>query len=287
MQRFVRSWLVALVALLGACSPSSPPEQVEDGPRIAVLSPAVADLLADLGLSSHIVARHAFDRFSEQTLPVVGDQSGIDYERLLRVRPTHVLLEWGAREPPARLAALAKANGWDVQDIPLLTLSDIRDATARLATMFDASASASALLLQMDVAWSERDGLGEFAGRTLPLYWTNPIGVAGPGSFHHQLLAAMGVTLAIAEGNPYITLDPEDLVRLNPDTIVLFAPGVEIDALADAVAPLDDLHLRAVELGRVILINDPKCLTPSAAMIGIANQTAESLRTLGPVDSSN
>jgi ABC-type Fe3+-hydroxamate transport system substrate-binding protein len=287
VQRFVLASIVVLVALLVSCSRATPPEQVDDGPRIAVLSPAVADLLADLGLSDRIVARHAFDRFSEQTLPVVGDQSGVDYERLLRVRPTHVLLEWGAPEPPARLASLAADRGWVVHDFPLLTLSDIRDATAVLGELFAAHEVASELLAQMDAAWAVHDGLDVSAGRTLPLYWTNPVGVAGPGSFHHQLLEVIGVTLAITEGNPYITLDPADLLRLDPDTIVLFAPGVDVSALDDALAPLDDLHLRAVDSGRVVLINHPKCLTPSAAMIDVANQTAEALAALGPVESSD
>jgi ABC-type Fe3+-hydroxamate transport system substrate-binding protein len=254
------------------------------GPSIAVLSPALAIILDDLGRADRIVARHAFDDYTDRSVPVAGDQSGVDYELLARAEPTHVLLEWGARDLPRRLAELADSRGWVVVDYPMLTLDDIRAATRDLGTRFDADERAAELLEQMDNAWLPAPELAERAGRTLPLYWTNPVGAAGPGSFHHQLLAAIGVAPALDEGGAYIEIDPEDLRRLDPDTIVLFAPNADPSDLDDILAPLRRLELRAVGQGRVVLINDPWCQTPSTAMIEVAEQTREALSALPALD---
>lgn len=280
--------LLAAVALLlvPACGGTDPeqatPQPGAPGPRIAALSPALAIILDDLALADRIVARHAFDDYTDRSVPVAGDQSGVDYELLGRAEPTHVLLEWGARDLPARLADLAVSRGWTVVDYPMLTLDDIRAATIDLGGHFDAADRAGALIARMDEAWAPVPGLAERAGRTLPLYWTNPPGAAGPGSFHHQLLERLGVTLALADGAAYIEFDPEDLRRLDPDTIVLFAPNADPDDLDEILSPLRRLDLRAVREGRVILINHPWCQTPSTAMIEVAEQTAEALQRLEP-----
>jgi ABC-type Fe3+-hydroxamate transport system substrate-binding protein len=260
------------------------PNPAPGEPRIAVLSPALAIILDDLGLADRIVARHAFDEYTDQSVPVAGDQSGVDYELLARAEPTHVLLEWGARDLPRRLAELAESRGWVVVDYPMLTLDDIRAATRDLGGRFGAGGRADELLDRMDEAWSPAPGLAERTGRVLPLYWTNPVGAAGPGSFHHQLLAALGVTLALQDGGAYIEIDPEDLRRLDPDTIVLYAPNADPADLNEILAPLRRLELRAVTQGRVVLINDPWCQTPSTAMIEVAERTRAALAALPAFD---
>ena len=180
--------------------------------RLAVLSPAVAIILRDLGLEDAIVARHAYDRDLDQSLPVAGDQAGIDDESLLRTRPTHVLLEWGPRDLPPRLESLAERRGWTVRSVRLLTLDDIRSATRELGALTGNPATqkrAEELVHRMDEAWAPRPDIAAAAGRTLALYWTDPPGAAGPGSFHQQMLESMGAQPAIKDGEPYIALDGE------------------------------------------------------------------------------
>lgn len=282
MQIFVPLLALALGACEGGRGESPAPQAGGDqGPRIAALSPAIAIILDDLGLSDRLVARHAFDEYSERSVPVAGDQGGVDYERLLRAEPTHVLLQWGARQPPRRLGELAGEQGWVVVDYPMRTLEDIREATRDLGKRFDRTQAAAALLERMDEAWAPASPeLARRVGRVLPLYWTNPPGAAGPGSFHHQLLEAMGLTPALQDGPAYIEIDPEDLRRLDPDTIVLFAPGAEPADLSEMLSPLERLDLRAVREGRVALINHPWSQIPGTSMIETAQRTREALRKL-------
>lgn len=251
--------------------------------RIVALSPAIAVTLADLGLADRIVARHAYDKFSDQSLPVVGDQSGLDYEALLRVDPTHVLLEWGSRDPPPRLMALASSRGWTVRTFRLLTLEDVRASTRDLAALVGdppARANADRLIEGMDRAWAPRPGLGDRVGSVLALYWTDPAGAAGPGSFHDQILRRLGVRPADVGTAPYVVLDPETVRRMDPDTILLIMPGADPSDTTTLLGPLARLGLRAEREGRVAVVTDPYCQTPCSRLAGVAEAMADSLASL-------
>jgi hypothetical protein len=108
-------------------------------PRIVALRPALAIILRDLGLESHIVGRHAYDMVLPPSVPVCGNQTGIDYEALIGVQPTDVLLQWGRRELPGRLQTLAREHRWAVSDYELLALDDVLSTTADLNRRFAAA----------------------------------------------------------------------------------------------------------------------------------------------------
>lgn len=252
-----------------------------------VLSPAIGVVLRDLGLAHLAVGRHAYDMALDPALPVVGDQAGIDYEPLLRVRPTHVLIEWGSRELPERLTRLAGERGWTLRSYPLLTLDDIRAMTMDVRYMFagEAPAGAPDLLAAMDSAWSPQGGV--FGGRVLLLGSVDPPAVMGPGSFHHQILERIGGRPAVTSGVPWINLNVEDVLRLAPDAIVFVSPRVSGTPSASSTDPakvgpllgrIGGLDIPAVREGRLALIDDPLSHTPSTAMIGFAAELTGVLR---------
>lgn len=278
--------LVAVAALtLPACRRAAPLPAPPSTPRIVALSPALAIMLRDLGVSNQVVGRHGWDMVLDKSVSVCGDQAGIDYEALLRVAPTHILLEWGGRPLPSRLGEMAGEHHWEVTNYTLLTLDDLQAAAADLQRRF--APGVPSLSDRMAAAWSRRgDGFGH-AGRVLLLLSADPPAALGPGSFHQQILERIGGTPAIAEGKPYITMDAEDVLRLAPDAIILIAPRSadaparpapastdEVRALLGRVGALD---IPAVRDGRLALIDDPLALTPSSAMIGFADELARIL----------
>lgn len=277
MWRFSILLLVAL-ASLGCRDSGVPPATGDDAPRIASMSPAISIMLHDLGLADRIVGRHGSDNWVDASVPVVGDQSGLDYETLARAKPTHVLMQESAGGTPALLEELANERGWTVLTLPLLQLDEISGAVEALASAFSEQPGvpdrADALLARMRSAWAARPDLAAGAGRTLCVYWVSPISVAGPGSFHHDLLLRMGIDALPESGGAYITLDREDLKRLNPDSILILSPDVSEDELAGAIASWRSLGVVAVEEGRVAVLNDWRFLTPSTAMIDFADRIA-------------
>ncbi len=285
--------LIALTALVGCRSERSGAEsdaataEAQASLRIVSLSPAMSIILADLGLADRIVGRHGFDRTLDSALPVVGDQTGVDYETIARVEPTHIIIEQGADGLPAMLGSLAAERGWTIVARPMLALDDIPAATNALAETFADQPGVAArhadLRARFDRAWATDTMLAQRLGRTLVVYWTSPIGVAGPGSFHHDLLVRLGVTALPGSGGPYQTLDAEDLRRLGPESVLLLAPDLT-DADIDAVRERwKAWEIPAAVRGRVTAIRRWTFLTPSTSMI----EFAEELRRLAEEEASN
>lgn len=282
-----------LAAALAACreSPAPPAAAAADtpaaAPRVAVLSPALAATMQDLGLEALVVGRAGWDLALDPALPVCGDQTGIDYERLLAVRPTHVLLEWGSRPLPPRLGALAADQGWTVRNFRLLSLGEVAASADALGEMFlPPRAGAEPAGDPFRRALARRADFSP-AGRVLLLASLAPPAALGPGSFHHQALESIGGVPAFADGAPYIRLDAEDVLRLAPDAIILVlprAPGVPApsepptwDDLRARLGAIGTLDIPAVARRRVALIDDPLALLPATTLRRFADALADIL----------
>lgn len=287
--RFAALWAVFVTSaacLLGApsgCDHAPTPEAeptpgTARTPRLAVLSPALAQTIRDLQRESTIVARHGWDSFTPPAIPAAGSESGIEYEILLRARPTHVLLQTGAKELPPRLVELATQGGWSIETVPALSLDDVRSSIIRLAELCAAEPGhAKRLEDKFDKAFVLRTDFELKAGRVLILAGTDPPGVMGPGSFHFELVRRLGGTPVPDQGAAYMQLSLEDVARLDPDSLVLLLPGYTSDTnppWRDALGPLDKLSLRCVAQGRVVLITDDRCQLPASSLADTANEVA-------------
>ncbi|MBL0870569.1 MAG: hypothetical protein IBJ18_08345 [Phycisphaerales bacterium] len=236
--------------------------------RVVVLSPGLAQTLRTLNLAHLVVGRHAFDEWSDPALPVCGDQTGIDFEKLLLVRPTHVLIQWGKRDLPERLVSLASKQGWILRDYPLLTLDDVADASSDVLTMLAIPERARQQKLRESAIVEGRVELPDeetlmlaatalkniapiaaqsrFNGSILLLHSTTPPAALGPGSFHHDLLVKLGLTPAITQGSAYMPLDREDVLRRAPEAIILIQPSRAGEARAPRNATIGDATPRVI-----------------------------------------
>jgi ABC-type Fe3+-hydroxamate transport system substrate-binding protein len=250
--------------------------------RIAAIGPGVGVILRDLGLEKSVVGRHGFDMALDPSIPVCGDLTGIDYEALLAAKPTHVVLEWDQRDPPERLMKLAGEMDWDVRVLRLTSLAGIRACAIDLAETFNVT---SDLVERLDRAWSPRASDLSRAGRVLLLVQTNPPAALGPGSYHHEILERIGGVGALQDAAPFVTMDVEDVMRLDPDVIVLVSPRprdsdertYSQDQLAALLGPLTSRGIKAIERGHVAVIDDPLGQTASTALIDFADELAQIL----------
>lgn len=288
--RTLSALLLAFAACFYSCGKAEPVTRSHDatGPRLAVLSPALAITLRDLGREESIVARHGWDMATDASVPVAGDQRGVDYEVLLSVDPDVVVMEAGATPTPPRLAELASQRGWRIVRLAMLSLTDVRRAIIEMdqLTIHDGeppSAQARSLLDRLDAATSPREGLADRAGRVVMMVSAGPPGVLGPGSFHYEIGQAIGLEMLPHDGAAFISMGLEELRSLEPDTIVLIVPGSEPADLASLVDPMRGIGIRAVEEARVVLISDPEALTPSTAMIGFAESLTLRVGELPPI----
>lgn len=282
-----------LLAGLSACdrgrTPRAKAENPGDtAPRIVSLSPAVSVILRDLGRAGEIVGRHAYELVLDESIPVCGDQTGIDLEALRRVRPTHIITQWGSRTLPASVREAAAANQWTIHDAALLSLEDVEREILALDTLLTPGGTPRGRsLLESFRASMRPEPAAPRAGRVLLLGAVEPPGALGPGSCHHEMLVRLGASPALTGGGAWQSLTLEDLRSLAPDAIIAYRPRprVRADAPESArvspdpaavLAPLARAHTPAHARGRLAVIDDPLGLLPATSLADVA----ESVRVL-------
>lgn len=263
-------------------------------PRVVVLAPAAGIMLRDMGLGEYLVGRHAFDSWSDPALPICGDQSGIDYETLIGLKPTHVVMQWGERALPAQLVNVCERDKIEIINLELLQLDAIPRAVDRLSeTVYhDLKRWSDAQPIErrlhfMDVSGHWRGKFDESfradaalaaAGRVLLLHNSKPPTALGPGSYHHDLLLRLGGQSATPTGAAYINLDAEDILRLKPEAIIIVRPGAE-GAAIELLGELCKLDIPAIRSGRLMVIDDSDALIPGTNMVRIADTMRGALQS--------
>ncbi len=240
--------------------------------------------MRDMGLSDRIVGRHAYDSSTSRDIPPVGDEGGVDQEAILRAQPNLVFIQRSAHGPPEFLSRCGDEGRFTLAVVPLLSLDDIpravREIDRRVAlleqrapSIDDPNSAVAALVAKMNLAFAPHPERYQRAGRVLLLASINPPAAFGPGSWHHDLLLRAGATPAITEGAPYIAIDTEDLLRINPDAIILIeAQPPDPTPVRTRLGALAELDVPALKNGRIAAIDDPNVMTPSAAMIDFADR---------------
>lgn len=288
-------FLTLFATIIASCDQSSslePPSQGQSpvSQRVVVLSPAAAIIVRDLGYEKQVVGRHSYDAVLSKDLPSCGDQAGINYEALIRLEPTLVITQWGARALPEKLTTLAKERQWTLLDVNPLTLEQIADATTKIGAALSSEPMTNSLastLAEQVRACGVAKSISPAANgsltdhhpiKVLMLVGVSPITALGPGSCHHEMLIGAGGEPSLKEGIAFQSLTSEDLIRLAPDAIILFDPKLASDLSSDSTPPrqadvwkpIRDLNLEAVANDRLVVIDDPLCLMPSTAMIKVS-----------------
>lgn len=285
-------------------------EQASESPRFAVFSPAIGVMLRDLGFEDDIVGRHSYDNALSTAIPVVGSHMDIDTEKLISVEPTILIFEQNSIEIPGHIRELAEDREWTIWTYKLESLDDIAQTIDDLylklvgfpadrnsdddPTTFEVDPTErfnvelpSARLVR---AWSNVGDDAQAAGRTLLLAGTDPAGALGPGSFHAQMIERMGIESAVEGGGMWQELDLEDVIRLAPDSILLFSSlpvsedpqfgepkPLAWDETLVMLGPLAGLPIPAIEHQRVAVIRHPQALLPSSTLAQVAGQVRKTL----------
>ena len=274
--------LTGLACSVGCAERAEPTPEGEV--RLAVLSPALADTLHRLGHAELIVGRQQFDRFTDQDVPAVGDLTGIDYEMLLLARPTHIIAQQTQACLPKRLHDIAGERGWQVHELPLLTLDDSIASIELLDSLAGGSGEAGSELTEQ-LRQSLKPDLA--LGKTAIVASAAPLAVIGPGAFHWEIVRSLGGEPVPVSGPAYLTLDAESFAALAPDTIVVLAPGENPDAsMEELLGAASAIEMEAVAGGRVIVVPDPKCLLPSTALLDFVERIRAEAQRLGPAPGS-
>ncbi len=275
----------------------SGPVRAIDDLRIVSLSPALSQVLLDLGLGDRIVGRTPFCDALPDAIPIVGSLLDVDYERLLTIAPTHLVVQPAASGTDPELERLAVANGWILIEQGLDRLEDVAvfvdalpaglqidaadgsEAAEALAALGERARTAAARLRALIVPADAAAGPAPV--RTLLLVGTDPPTAAGRATFVDEMLvAAGGVNAVEAEGYPELTL--EDIVGLDPERILVLREVPPGPSEADLVlAPLRSTVTRAARIGAVRFFVDASVMLPSTQAPAVVERLRDALREMG------
>jgi ABC-type hemin transport system substrate-binding protein len=286
-------------------TPDPAASRMTDHLRVVALTPGLTETLRRMDLGAAVVGRHGFDAWTPSTVPVCGDQAGLDAEILLRVRPTHLYVQWGQRELPPTIGDLAAREKWTVRNFDLLSLAQIGSAAEQLYG--DARSALPAELrppalqaerfadAEVGKAWNTattpRSGAARASvaalGPVLTLYNDRePAAAAGPGSYHYEILTLLGATQAVTTGSAYQTLDRETMRRLNPAVLIVLKPR-KLGATETAPPPSTEslrtsLGLDPASTTHIILIDDPLAFVPGLNLVDLISTVERALKALPP-----
>lgn len=264
------------LALGGACQRQDAAPAAGDG--IACLVPAATDMLMAMGLGSRLagVSHHEpADGRAPAGLPRVGDYRSIDWEKLLRLRPSLLIVQYAPQKTPEGLEARARQIGARVVNVRIDTLEDIRRTLLELgdAAGDRAAAERAVAALDAELAAVRDRATTRPAPRVLLGYTDVTAGAIGRGTFLDELLQIAGGDNAL-DVPGYPTLDDEQVASLQPDALVLLLPG----ASAQVVEQARGAWSRRLPRTPIEVIDDARALLPGAS----AGRTAAALA--GAVD---
>jgi ABC-type hemin transport system substrate-binding protein len=281
--------LVAAAALVGCeVEPAPDAERGADEPsalRIVSLSPAITRTLADFKLADRVVGRTPWCAGVEASVPVVGDLVNLDYELLVRLHPTHVLIQPPSAGVPSELRRVAERDGWRVVDWRLSSIGDISHMASNLpdqlfergTTGHAAAAERSREILAAIAESMKSEPPRSWSGATLMVESVDPVLAFGSETYLHALLSAMGGTNATT-ARGWVQLSMEDVVKLNPGALIIVDPRGS-GTVADPVqlGALGEVKVEAIQHGRVAVLTHRDALLPSTAVIEVARELREIL----------
>ena len=224
--------------------------------RIVTLVPAFADDVVAVGARSELVgvSRFSDDVPNAAALPVVGDFSSVDTERIIALHPDVVV---GIPSQARAIVPLQRA-GIRVVLIPGDTFDDIFTDLQTLGNLTGHISDANAEIASLRTQTARlRAGVPHRAWQpsVFIALGTGPIWTAGPASYIGHLIQLAGGRDAASDLHaPWAEYSEEALVRAQPDAIVA-GRDTNLGAV-EGQEPWRSLH--AVREGHIFLIADPR-----------------------------
>ena len=194
--------------------------------RVISLLPSLTETVCALGACDRLLATDRFSNWPERvrTLPKLGGLDDASIEAIVDLRPDVVLLSRSQRITQ-RLGELHVPTF----ALEALTYADIGRVAGLVGAMLGESAAATRLgrSIDDDVAHIGAGAVAQRRGAWPRVYFEVDAApyAAGPGSFIGELLSRLGTrNIVAADLGPYPKLNPEYVVRADPDLIVV-PPG--------------------------------------------------------------
>jgi iron complex transport system substrate-binding protein len=217
-------------------------------PRLISLVPSLTEAVCLLQACDLLVGvdRHSNWPASVQGLPKLGGLDDTPLEQLVALRPSLVLLP-----PSSRLIPRLKELGIETLALPTQSHADVRAALNAIGARLQRSAVATQLWndAQADIRQAAQRIPEPMRGRRVYVEVSSEPHAAGPSSFIGQTLQQLGLrNIAPEELGPFPRLNPEFIVRAQPDVVIASSASFEKMPTRPGWAGLKALNDKACSL---------------------------------------
>lgn len=248
--------------------------------RVVSLAPNITELLFAVGAEEQLVG---IDRYSDQPagrverLPQVGSNYEPSLERIVALAPDVVFLSKSANR--RETADALERMGVPTFITDTAGLADIDRTMRNVGMLTGRTREAEAELGRIKAGFA---GLrarikGLARPRVVVAVWTDPLYVAGQGTFMHDLVELAGGENVAREVSGYAKFPIERLLHLAPDVIILPTHAPEAKAAASIAAWDRWPSLPAVNGRRVYAVEDSIISRPGARLVAGAERLARLL----------
>ena len=246
-----------------------------DNSRIVSLAPSLTETLFALGLGDNVVGCSKFCKYPPQAekLPKVGGFIDTDFEAILKLRPTCVVLTKTEADTSERLRKL----NVPVLEVPIVDFEEITASFSFVGKALDRRKQAEALT---------KEFLDNMDGQPSPktrrkaviVIWRDygngtvrDVQVASTSSIYGKLAEASCLDLLPDSKVQYPTLTPELLLTMQPDLVFELLPDCK-----DVEAAKNDWkrtlpELNAVKNGRIHVITADYAVIPGPRFTRLCN----------------
>lgn len=250
--------------------------------KIVSLTPAVTELLCDLGLSGRIVCVDPDSRETIKDLEAdiaVCDPLSPDIPKLLSLAPDIVFTDAPMAPSGQNLYQAAVEAGICVAEIPPShTLGNIEDDIQFVADCVGKTMEGETIVADMEIDIQKTASIGrtisdpktvlfEFSG--LP-----SIQSFGTGVYLNEMLEIIGAKNVLAQEIGWVSLEEEQVLEANPDVILTACAGQDADAVEEILNRPGWENITAVQNLEVHAIDRSGCLIPNQHIIGTLHEMA-------------
>lgn len=189
-------------------------------PRIVSLSPAITEVLFDLGLEKNIVGTSSFSNYPEaaKKIPTIGSYLSPSIEKIIRLNPTHILV---FKEGDPSIEESLKKAKLNFIVLESRTLEDFEHMVKELGTLFKVEKKSTEILNNWTSQWSKLENANKSLEKIMIQVDQNPIYVAGHDTFLSNAFAKCGLKNAFDNLDGYKKVQLEAVMNRKPEVIIV------------------------------------------------------------------
>ena len=241
--------------------------------RVVALANGSAEIVAALGYKSILVGRDVASTMPElKAIPIDESAMQVSAEAVLGQHPDLVLIDSNT-SPSTALATLKAAKVKLVMIPSAFTLADITAKESTIAQVLGTPKAGRALEAQVTSLKAPKTGIKVaflYVRGTASIYL-----IGGPGSGADSILQAEGFTDVGAANlkNPFNALTAEELIKLQPDVLLLMTKGLaSVGGISGLVQLPGIAETPAGQHRRVVTVDDSLLLSFGPRTIPMAKQ---------------